>query len=146
MTPVKDIAKVVIQKSSGPISNLKLQKLLYYVQGWSLGLRDEPAFESRIEAWVHGPVVPEIFHAYRHYRWNTIDVPSESIRVHDADAAHIENVLSAYGHLSASQLEALSHDESPWIEARAGLSPRDLSNVVITHDAMKTFFKSQSNV
>ena len=44
-----------------PISNLKLQKLLYYAQAWYLALHNEPLFPESIEAWVHGPAVPPVY-------------------------------------------------------------------------------------
>ena len=50
------------------ISNLKLQKLLYYAQGIHLALNGQPLYPERIEAWQHGPVVPEIYHAFKEYR------------------------------------------------------------------------------
>lgn len=54
------------------ITNLKLQKLLYYSQAWHLAIYDEPLFQDRIEAWVHGPVVPSVFREYRSFRWSPI--------------------------------------------------------------------------
>ena len=49
------------------ITNLKLQKLLYYAQGCVMALTDEPLFDEDIQAWEHGPVVPEIYHKYKSY-------------------------------------------------------------------------------
>ena len=145
MQPVKEVSKAVLQQSASPMSNLKLQKLLYYVQGWSLGLFQEPAFKERIEAWVHGPVVPEMFHAYRHFRWNPIDVPSGSSSIPDSMKTHINEVLKVYGSLTAVQLEQLSHEEEPWRQAREGLPPRAPSNVVISQEVMKNYFYSRAN-
>jgi len=143
MSTVKDVSKIVIQSSSGPISNLKLQKLLYYVQGWSLALYDKPAFVERIEAWVHGPVVPEIFYAYRHFRWNPIELGSETVAIPDSEVSHVKEVLKVYGSLTATDLESLSHGETPWIVARDGYGPNEPANAVISHESMKTYFKSR---
>lgn len=55
-----------------PVSNLKLQKLLYYAQAWHLAIFKQPLFNDEIEAWVHGPVVPEVFRAYRDNKWASI--------------------------------------------------------------------------
>jgi uncharacterized phage-associated protein len=140
-TSVKDVSKIVIQKSSGPISNLKLQKLLYYVQGWSLALRGQEAFRERIEAWVHGPVVPAAFYEYRHFGWNPIDVPTDAISISGGEVS----VLGVYGSFTASQLESLSHDESPWREARGDLDPKAPSKNVITPEAMKSYFLERLN-
>jgi uncharacterized phage-associated protein len=123
-----------------PISNLKLQKLLYYVQGWTPGLYGNPAFYERVEAWVHGPVVPAAFYEYRHFGWNPIDVPAEPVSLSEQEKSHISNVLDIYGKFSATQLESFSHEEDPWIEARRGLDATAISRNVITQDAMKAYF------
>jgi uncharacterized phage-associated protein len=49
------------------MSNLKLQKLMYYAQGFSLVLFNKPLFPERIEAWIHGPVIPAVYHKYKGY-------------------------------------------------------------------------------
>lgn len=141
---VKDVSKAILQKSR-PISNLKLQKLLYYVQGWNLGLYREPVFYERIEAWVHGPVVPAAFHEYRHFGWNPITTTLEPVELLPRTMAHIEMVLKAYGDFSAVQLESLSHDEDPWIQARGSLDPKASSQNEITHAAMQRFFANRAN-
>jgi uncharacterized phage-associated protein len=145
MTSVKDVSKVIIQKSLEPISNLKLQKLLYYVQGWSLAMHDRIAFHEETQAWVHGPVVPAAFYEYKHFRWNPIEIPSETVFISEAESSHIENMLATYGSFTAYQLESLTHEESPWIEARIGLDPKTSSRAVITVEAMKTFFTKKLN-
>ena len=140
ITSVKDVSKIVIQKSAEPISNLKLQKLLYYVQGWSLALYDRLAFHEEIQAWVHGPVVPAAFYEYKHYRWNPIEVPTEVVAISEGESSHVADVLSVYGKFTATQLERISHEESPWRDARTGLEPNAISQVVITPESMKAFF------
>lgn len=144
-TSAHTIAKFIVQKSESQISNLKLQKLLYYVQGWHLGLKGEPVFTEEIQAWIHGPVVPEIFQTYREYKWTPIARPTKAVTLNDAIADHVHQVLDAYGKLSAAQLEALSHSEEPWIHARNGLAPKAPSKAVITHTSMKQYFGKLAN-
>src|SRR5437016_8859052 len=55
-----------------PISNLKLQKLLYYAQAWYLALHNEPLFPESIEAWVHGPAVPPVYGKFKGWAWQPI--------------------------------------------------------------------------
>jgi uncharacterized phage-associated protein len=50
------------------VSNLQLQKLVYYAQAWHLALYDRPLFEDDFQAWVHGPVIPELFDKYKHWQ------------------------------------------------------------------------------
>lgn len=66
------------------LTNLKLQKLLYYAQAWHLVFRQEPLFTDRIEAWRHGPVVPSVFRQYRHFEDRRIEPSDEPIRLSDA--------------------------------------------------------------
>lgn len=138
-------AKYIVQTSNAPVSNLKLQKLLYYAQGWSLGLNGTPLFQDEIQAWIHGPVVPTAFYEFRHFGWNPIVIPQETLRIDTPLAGHLKSVLNAYGKFSAVQLEAISHDEAPWIDARKGLAPNVPSRSVITHQAMKVFFRKMAH-
>jgi uncharacterized phage-associated protein len=127
-----------------PVTNLKLQKLLYYAQAWHLVFFDgEPLFDDPIEAWVHGPVVPAIFRRYKEYQWNPIiDVPAvlpQKIR------AHLEAVWHAYGKFNATQLERLTHSEHPWREVRSGLPIDASSNKIIPLDLIREYFSSLLN-
>jgi uncharacterized phage-associated protein len=141
------IAKFIVQKSeASTISNLKLQKLLYYVQGWHLGIYGVPVFTEEIQAWIHGPVVPAVFQTYREFRWTPIAVDSTPARVDASTSKHVLAVLGAYGKLTAAQLEATSHEEAPWIEARKGLDPKSPSREIITPNSMKRFFGKLAHV
>ena len=83
------------------ITNLKLQKLLYYAQAWNLVFTGEPLFEADIEAWVHGPVVPSIFRRFKIFRWSPIT--TELHPPHDeALEAHLGQILDTYGKFGAS--------------------------------------------
>jgi uncharacterized phage-associated protein len=130
------------ERGRNDVTNLKLQKLMYYAQAWRLVFTGEPLFLESIEAWVHGPVVPSIFRRFRDYRWRPIDCevdPCESVDIR----RHIESVLNAYDRFDATQLERLTHCESPWIEARKGLDPDMSSRNVISHSAMRDYYSSR---
>jgi uncharacterized phage-associated protein len=145
MATAQDIARHIVlffQEAGDPVTNLKLQKLLYYVQGWHLALRNDVAFPDRLEAWVHGPVQPGVYGAYKHYRWNPIaeEVAKPNL---DADLVELINaVLESYGTDSGYELEVRSHGETPWLEARGDLVPDAESNAVLKRDTMKAFFDS----
>jgi uncharacterized phage-associated protein len=61
------------------------------------------------------------------------------------EVSHIDAVLKVYGGLNAVQLEDLSHEETPWIEARKRLAPNERGNDIITHESMKIYFASRMN-
>jgi uncharacterized phage-associated protein len=140
-----EIAETIIDRSrKGGISdltNLKLQKLLYYSQAWYLALADTTLFSEDVEAWIHGPVVPRVFGAFKEYRWNVIDravCPLGEAAVIE----HVDSVLEKYGKYGATELERLTHSEQPWIYARRGLAPDDPSRNVISKNHMKSFYRN----
>jgi uncharacterized phage-associated protein len=148
MNSAHDIAKYVIaffQKCEDPITNLKLQKILYYIQGWYLGLYEIPAFEEPLQAWVHGPVQPGVYQAYKHYRWDPISEEIVAPDLPDKMKAHIQDVLDEYGVETAYWLERATHQEEPWIKARNGIPlDQDCKNE-ITKESMKNYFKRLAN-
>jgi len=126
------------------ISNLKLQKLLYYAQAWYLVFNGRPLFDDPIEAWVHGPVVARVFGDFKQYRWAPIDAPVtplDSPEVRD----HLVEVLWVYGDYTATELERLTHSEKPWRDARGELAPDEPSRNVISHRAMREFYSDLAN-
>lgn len=124
-----------------PVSNLKLQKLIYYAQAWYLALHKKALFEADIEAWVHGPVVPAVFRNYKGYKWSSI--PDSGLHDTHPFSAHLEDVWRVYGRFSAYDLERLTHSEGPWKEARHGLAPDASSNNVITKASMREYYSAR---
>ncbi len=124
------------------ITNLKLQKLVYYAQAWFLALYDQPLFDDRLEAWVHGPVQPALYQRFKKYSWGPIteEVPcpdyTEDIK------SHLEEILDIYGDLTAHHLERLVHQEDPWRKARGGLPPDAFCTDPLRHEDMKIFYRS----
>lgn len=144
VTTANRIAEALINlsyESQDPISNLKLQKLLYYAQAWHLALYGEALFNDPIEAWVHGPVVPSIFRQYKEYRWAPISpVSAESIP--NKILGHLKEVWRVYGKFPAGKLERLTHSEGPWKEARAALPIDAPSHNVIPVNTIKAYYSS----
>ena len=138
-----DIAKSILwgfQSKGSPINNLKLQKLLYYSQAFHLSIYDAPIFGERIEAWVHGPVVPPVYGEYKSFRWSPIAI-SGPVTLAENHSAHVDSVLAAYGDFTAWELERLTHSEDPWKQARAGIPPDQSSTAPITHQSMKDYYR-----
>lgn len=139
-----DVAKYFLAQSSEDagdlISNLKLQKLVYYAQGFSLALNGRPLFNQQIEAWLHGPVVPELYRQYKECGSGHIPHPDGfDLSIFSAeDRELLDEVYEFYGQYSAWRLRQLTHDETPWRE-----SYREGSNQVISQDSMARFFETQ---
>ena len=99
------------------ITNLKLQKLLYYAQGVYLGLYGKPLFDEEIEAWKHGPVVPEVYRCYKRFGPNGINEftpPDCNFTPEELDV--LEWVKANFGQYTAWKLRDMTHEEKPWKE------------------------------
>jgi uncharacterized phage-associated protein len=110
---------IVDRESGDSITHLKLQKLLYYAQGFHVGMRDgAPLFPELILAWNHGPVVRRVYSQYRHCQHRSIDPKSEVYADAYApeDREVLDAVYSTYGQFGATKLENMTHEESPWLE------------------------------
>ncbi len=135
-------------EESDPLTNLRLQKLLYYVQGWSLTLRDRPAFGDRIEAWAHGPVVPTVYHEFKKFGNDKFVLPSsesDEFLTDEEDRTFVRELWESYRAYSASKLWQMTHDEAPWINARSGCAPGERSSNEISQDSLKTYFSNLAN-
>lgn len=123
------------------VTNLRLQKLLYYAQAWHLALRGVPLFPEDFEAWPNGPIQPDVYAEFRHFGTRPIDRVDSGIRLPKKIEEHIKDLLQSYGRLSPFELDLLSCEESPWRDARSGLQPDEPSRRIIPQAAMKTYYK-----
>jgi uncharacterized phage-associated protein len=121
------------------ITHLKLQKLLYYAQGYYFALFGEPLFSEAIEAWDHGPVVREIYDEYKHCGRQPLPLPKDESPAFSQDIRDLlDNVAVSYGRYSALGLRDLTHKEAPWKDAFARGA-----NSEITPAVMGRFFRSR---
>lgn len=154
MATALDSARLLIQlgyssndpEDSDCLCPLRLQKLLYYVQGWSLALRGRPMFGERIEAWKFGPVIPEIYQRFKPFGFGIIkpDDAGEPENLSTVDRRFIETIWAEYKAYSATKLREMTHGESPWNDARRGLPSEARSSEVISNEALRNFFSQQA--
>ena len=124
--PTSQIADFMLAKSSPElgdfISNLKLQKLIYYAAGVMAALRqdvNDPLFTDPIEAWTHGPVVPAQYHRFSQFGSG----PIPNVEGFDFDSFNpvdlqvLDDVYSLYGQYSAWKLRNMTHEEAPWLSS-----------------------------
>lgn len=126
------------------ITHLKLQKLVYYAQAWSLAARGKPLFNEDFQAWAHGPVAPSLFRAFRAYGMEPIPAPASVPRLDAETVELLTEVLEVYGEHSARKLEQLTHREQPWRDARGDLAPEARSDAVISKAAMQRYYSELS--
>lgn len=122
----------------------KLQKLSYYFEAWGLALLHESLINNtKFEAWPHGPASHEIYTHYKKYGWTPIPKEDSAPEINDEVVANLlESVWLTYGDKSANELEALTHAEKPWQEAREGLGEYDHSDKEISKTVMRDFYNS----
>ncbi len=127
---------LVDETAGDGISNLKLQKLVYYGQGFSLALTGEPLFSEPIEAWTHGPVVPALYHEYKRYGSGSIPTPLDfdAATIPEDTAELLDEVYNVYGQFSAWKLRDMTHEELPWKNAQS------LDGKTISHEALGNYF------
>lgn len=136
---VFDVAAYILRKT-GSLTAMKLQKLVYYCQAWSLVWDEKPLFPERIRAWANGPVVVELFRAHQGEFIVTQEPNGDPNNLDDDARETIDAVLEHYGHRSANWLSALTHSEPPWRKARRGLQDGERGNAEITHGAMADYY------
>lgn len=130
MTTALDVAQYFIAcgGDEGDISNLKLQKLVYYAQGFHLALYGKPLFDDPVEAWTHGPVVPGLYRHYKHHGRAPITEADydPTGRFTQDQVGLLNEVYAVLGQYSAWKLRDMTHSEPPWMdsEATAGVIPQ----------------------
>ncbi len=137
--------KIVDRDSGSTITPLKLQKILYYSQGYYLAKNNKPLFKEDFEAWAHGPANDGIYEKYKIFGFNAIDEPSsnEVPKFNDELVDFLYSIWNVFGIYDGKYLENLTHQETPWLEARKGYQPGEKCNVVIKKESMKKFFQTE---
>lgn len=154
MATIKQISDYVIFrcKAEGDtdLSALKHQKLLYYIQAWHLAFYGKQAFEGDFQAWIHGPVNREIYELYRDrkYLYSEMTVedmvePDVVTKIDEEIKGHVDTILDAYAKFSATELESMTHQEEPWIEARKGYAPNQRCEKVIDPSLMQKYYSGR---
>jgi uncharacterized phage-associated protein len=116
------------------ITNLKLQKVLYFAQAYYLAKIGKPLFRENIEAWEYGPVVPEVYRKFRSNKSNPIICKEDESSLSDEDKETLKKVWGTFGGYSASKLVDIAHAHIPWQEASKSTSK------VISHKAIKEYY------
>jgi uncharacterized phage-associated protein len=133
-----EIADFFIKRDEDGISNLKLQKLLYYAQGCFLASFDRPLFKEDIRAWMHGPVVEDVYHHYK--KFGSAPIPPENedptcfiTSMSKEEQGLLEDVHDIYGGYTAWKLRDMSHEDSTW-------KNRYMTSGIISHSEIKDLF------
>lgn len=147
-----DIARYVIKYSNDQdygVSNLKLQKILYFIQAYFLIQTNHPCFREPIEAWDFGPVVPTVYKQYKMYAsadvptmesyisfdgddiWKSKRIRFNKINIKDEDKILINKVVDKFSEYSATDLVTLTQHQTPWIDAFSSGKNNEISLDII---------------
>lgn len=142
--PAHDLAAYIVEAfAPNGIGTLKLQKLMYYAQGWHLGFLGRPIFQDQMEAWKHGPVLPGIYQFHK----STSEVESwpqgRPEAIQGITKALVDTVLKTYGGKSGWALREQTHREAPWVDAWAACGEGRILRQPISQDAVRRYFAEQ---
>lgn len=157
MFDVRKIANAVLDQSAArsfAITNMALNKIVYFAHGWHLAIYDRPLVDSRFEAWQYGPVHPQLYRQFKSF--GDKPITSRALRV-DLETGqsipvtykfetevsqHIERIVDFYGEMPAGRLSAISHEQgAPWdlVWNAAGSSP----GMALDDQVTREFYKSK---
>ena len=135
MANVFDVAKYILDSIGGKISTMKLQKLCYYSQAWTLAWDDSPLFNEDFLRWDNGPVCRELFDIHKGEFCISSSMISDDLLSNTLtreQLANIDRVMEDYGQYSGAELSEITHSEAPW-----KMTPKDQ---IITKEVIKDFY------
>lgn len=138
MVDILDAARYLVFLSYGKrcysLTPLKLQKLLYFAQGWSYVWDDKPLFSDDFVAWQYGPVNERVYEEFKKYGRSEIPEIEGRDNISDSDAKEtLESIWIEYGKKSAYDLVELTHQQQPWSDAYG-------KGIRITNNSIKQYF------
>jgi len=125
-------------------SPMKLQKLCYYAQAIHMAAKGgEELFSEDFQAWTHGPVIAALYHKFKEFGWRSISTEIAEVVLPKETVEFLSLIVDSYGRYDGAALSTMTHQESPWLEARADLAETEGSNKIISKESMRLFFTQQ---
>ncbi|EGO5859756.1 hypothetical protein B6A11_01275 [Enterococcus faecalis] len=146
MSDVRHVARYIIEQLGG-MTTMKLQKLVYYCQAWSLAWDEKPLFEEEFQAWANGPVCYELFSEHRgKFKVDENFLQDYSDYKFEPDELEtIRIVIEHYAEKSPHYLSELTHKERPWKETRGSLPLGESSMEIIPKELMQEYYAGISS-
>ncbi len=146
-----ELVALYIVNSNYDITDLSLQKLLYFVKAFSLGVfGGKRVFDGTCEAWAYGPVFPDIYQKYKIFGNSLIPKietdDSRFKKLSSGDKKIIDFVLSTFGRLNGNVLMDITHREEPWNNARLGLESFEMSKNIISDSSICEYYKGINKI
>ena len=145
-TSIISVAERIL-RDYGPMSTMKLQKLCYFAQGWSLAWVNKPLFREDFQAWVNGPVCYDLFKIHKGM-YQISESAFKSKVPNPAELNEIEEMIldaavDPYRCMTGLELSELTHDGGPWEDARTGLNHTESSSKVISKESIRKWFADE---
>ncbi|HHQ2474918.1 TPA: Panacea domain-containing protein [Klebsiella pneumoniae] len=122
LNSVADYLLCFAQEHGDVMTPLKLQKMVFYADAWYMALNDgEELIADRFEAWVHGPVARDLYSRFADFKWQPITSEIKCPELPREVYEHLDEIYKVFGGFSAYELEQMTHQEKPWLAARAGV-------------------------
>lgn len=144
---VRDVALYILE-TEGQMGTMKLQKLVFYCQAYSLAWFKRPMFQEDVEAWIHGPVIRGLWNLHRRlFSFSAAELKEKApdadwSLLTSTDRRVVRSILNSVGALSGLDLRDRTHDESPWIDAFD--ANERWHDTVITHKAMEEYYSAHA--
>jgi len=123
------------------ITNLKLQKLLFYAQAWHLAIEEKPLFDEDFQAGVTGPIQRSVYRRFEPYKWHPIKEDPDKVELAPQIEEILTDVINEYGMCNAYYLEITIKSESPWLNARGDIPENEDSTAIISKEEMQTYYQ-----
>ncbi|MDY0320954.1 MAG: DUF4065 domain-containing protein [Arcobacteraceae bacterium] len=144
MANARDVVDYFLSKTinddDAKLTNLKIQKLIYYAQGFHLAIFNTELYQDEIEAWQHGPVCPKIYHDFKQFGSNIIpcdECEKDFSEIFNEDQIELlDEIYDVFGQFSAWKLRDMTHEEPTWMNNKDSAS-------TISHEEMKEYFKTR---
>lgn len=148
------------QNEGIPLTPLKLQKLLYYIQAWhTVFFEKHSLFNEEPEAWSNGPVYRSVYDTFKN-QWlrndpikrefkdsgellENLKSSYEALNLEQRQNEYLEALLKKYGQLPPERLVFMTHSEAPWNDAREGLGPFDKCDKKISTESMFQYYNNR---
>ena len=130
------------------VTPLTLQKLLYFNQGVYSAIYQKPLFMEECQAWIHGPVYPDVYNMFRDFKYSPIEDDRFAVfdgtedRLTEEEKEVIDHVLNTFGRYSGRVLEQITHREKPWKDARDGYGDKIPAKEALSKESIKEYFET----
>lgn len=141
---VADLILDFCQEHGDLVTNLRLQRLLYFAQGWYLGLHGKKLYPEPLQAWASGPIQPDVYARFASFGALPISNASFKWRVPENVRSHIRELMEVYGSFSSFDLQRIACDEEPWREARKGLAHDAPSSNIIDTATLRRVYRGKA--